>query len=299
MTLNVTDISGNNLNYASFIKNYDAVIIKISEGVTYINPLANEQYQAAKSAGKRLGFYHFVVGGIDARRQAEYFYNNASNYLNEKGSLLVFDFEQPDGYPNLTGDEPKAFLDRLYELTGKRGLLYIGHKDVVSSKFNWYDIKGIYAMWVAGYPLNDGSPYSTELQQWADQNYFSNEAYNGQVVAMWQFDSVPHDRSIAYMDGDAWDKYGTKVGDTTNNDNGIKQDRQFKNDEKVKMKSYAYASAFGTKFTDDVKKAYGRVAWITNENHSFSNQIVKVGFFYNDRITYWNVLAQDLEYVKE
>lgn len=297
MTLNVTDISGNNPNYASFIKNYDAIIIKISEGISYINPLANAQYQAAKKAGKRLGFYHFVVGGIDARKQAEYFYNNASNYLNENGSLLVFDFEQPNGYPNLTGDEPKAFLDRLYELTGKRGLLYIGHQDVVSSKYDWSDIKGTYALWVAGYPLNNGSNYSSDLQQWADQNYFSNAAYNGQVVAMWQFDSVPHDRSIAYMDGAAWDKYGTKVGGNNNNSSPFKQDKTFKENEKVKLKGYAYASYYGTKFDSSVKSSVGWIATTTDIKKLQSTQLLRVGFVYNEKVNYWNVYGQDIENV--
>ncbi|UIB81219.1 glycosyl hydrolase family 25 protein [Flyfo myovirus Tbat2_7] len=297
MTLNVTDISGNNPNYASFIKNYDAIIIKISEGISYINPLANAQYQAAKKAGKRLGFYHFVVGGIDARKQAEYFYNNASNYLNEKGSLLVFDFEQPNGYPNLIGDEPKAFLDRLYELTGKRGLLYIGHQDVVSSKYDWSDIKGTYALWVAGYPLNNGTAYSSDLQQWADQNYFSNAAYNGQVVAMWQFDSVPHDRSIAYMDGAAWDKYGTKVGGNNNNSSPFKQDKTFKENEKVKLKGYAYASYYGTKFDSSVKSSVGWIATTTDIKKLQSTQLLRVGFVYNDKVNYWNVYGQDIENV--
>ena len=79
----------------------------------------------------------------------------------------------------------------------------------------------------------------------------------------------------------------------------VKQDHTFANDEKVELKSYAEKSAFGTPFTADVKKAYGRVAWITPKKQSKSTQIVKVGFFYNNRITYWNVLAQDLHYLSK
>lgn len=299
MTLWVADISANNsvANWRQAIKDNDAIIIKISEGLTYVSPVANAQYQDVKKAGKRIGFYHFVVGGIDPVKQAEFFYNNAKNYLNENGAVVAFDFEQPDGYPNLTGNEPRAFFDRLAELTGKNGQLYIGHKDVISSKFDWSDMKGKNPLWVAGYPKNDGSAYSSDLQQWADQNYFSNAAYNGQIVSMWQFDSVPYDRSIAYMDGAAWDKYGTKVGGNNNNSSPFKQDKTFKENEKVKLKGYAYASYYGTKFDSSVKSSVGWIATTTDIKKLQSTQLLRVGFVYNDKVNYWNVYGQDIENV--
>lgn len=207
--LNVVDLSDNNKDFSSPINNSDAVIVKITEGLSYVNPLANAQYQQAKDSGKLLGIYHFIVGGLDAAAQADYFYNNAKNYANEPGTILVLDWERPNGYPYLSGDEPAAFLARLKELTGKTPLLYIGHKDMVSGEYNWYDVAGKYSLWVAGYPLNNGGPYTSALQNYADQSYFANPGYNGQNIAMWQYDSVPWDRSVFYGNNGAWIAMGS------------------------------------------------------------------------------------------
>lgn len=210
--LNVADISVHNSNYATAINENDGVIVKITEGLSYVNPLANEQYEAAKAAGKLSGVYHFIVGGLDAAAQADYFYQNAANYINEDGTKVILDWEKPQYYPSLSGNEPAEFLARLIQLTGKIGSLYIGHEDIVSDAYNWSDVAGKYPLWVAGYPLNNGAPYTSNLQSWADNNYFSNSAYNGQTIEMWQYDSVPYDRSVFYGDHNAWIATGSKQG---------------------------------------------------------------------------------------
>lgn len=302
MSLFVADISANNANYNSFIRNNDAVIIKISEGLSYINPLANAQYQAVKKAGKKIGFYHFIVGGLDARRQAEYFYNNAKNYLNEPGAIPVLDWEKGPGYPNLTGNEPKAFLDRLYELTGKRGLLYISTSDFLSANYNWSDIKNDYGLWIAGYPTNNGAAYTQGLQNWANnsQLYFANKKYDGYTVVMWQYDSVPYDRSIFYGDGNAWIKYGSKVSKQQNKTTSVvvKEDKIFKRGDKVKLKPYASSSKFGSKLPNSFKNANGWVADVYDIKQSHSTKYYMVGFYANNEVSYWNILGQDLQSVK-
>lgn len=222
MSLWVADISAHNTDYSGIVANNNAVIVKATEGISYVNPLANAQIQAVQKAGKHLGIYHFIVGGVDVKAQADYFYNQIKNYANQDGVMLILDWERPSGYPALTGNEPKVFLDRLYDLTGKKGLLYIGHSDVISPNYDWSDITGDYSLWVAGYPVNKGDAFSTTLQQWADANYFSNKAYNKAVVAMWQYDSVPYDRSIFYGDDNAWKAYGSKTGKATVNPTPVK-----------------------------------------------------------------------------
>lgn len=212
MSLWVADISAHNPNYAQIIKDNDAVIVKVTEGLSYVNPLANAQIEATLKANKGLGLYHFIVGGLDVKAQAQYFYNNAKNYIDRAGVVVILDWEKPSGYPSLSGNEPKVFLDELYRLTGKRGLNYISHSDFISPNYEWSDITPDYSLWVAGYPVNKGDAFSSTLQQWADTNYFSNARYKNAVVAMWQYDSVPYDRSIFYGDMNAWKAYGTKNG---------------------------------------------------------------------------------------
>lgn len=214
MTMYIADISAHNGNFGGIIDGEDGVIVKISEGLNYINPLANDQIAKAKATGKPWGIYHFIVGGLDVRAQADYFYNNAKNYADEQGVVLILDFERPQNYPALTGDEPKVFFDRIRELTGKNGMLYIGHGDMVSGAYNWSDINNDIPFWVAGYPINNGSGYTQDLQNWADNHYFNNPAYNGINVAMWQFDSVPYDQSVWYGSKEAWYAQGSRIGST-------------------------------------------------------------------------------------
>lgn len=208
----IADISGHNKNFGSIIDGEDGVIVKISEGLNYINPLANDQIAKAKASGKPWGIYHFIIGGLDVRAQADYFYNNAKNYADEQGVVLVLDFERPQGYPALSGNEPKVFFDRIRELTGKNGMLYIGHADMISGAYNWSDINNDIPFWVAGYPINNGSGYTQDLQNWADKHYFHHPAYNGINVAMWQFDSVPYDQSVWYGSKEAWYVQGSRIG---------------------------------------------------------------------------------------
>jgi len=254
--LNVADISVHNSNYATAINENDGVIVKITEGLSYVNPLANEQYQAAKAAGKLLGVYHFIVGGLDSAAQADYFYNNAENYINEDGTKVILDWERPQGYPNLSGNEPVEFLERLTQLTGKIGSLYIGHQDVVSGAYNWSDVAGKYPLWVAGYPLNNGAPYTNNLQSWADSNYFSNPAYNGQVIEMWQYDSVPYDRSVFYGDRNAWITTGSKQGSS----------QQEKTTKKAQVKDMLL-------FKSDIDTKFGAAANVYFQN---DNSVIKV-----------------------
>lgn len=212
MSLWVADISAHNTDYSQIIKDNDAIIVKVTEGLSYINPLANAQIEATLQANKGLGLYHFIVGGLDVKAQAQYFYNNAKNYIDKDGVIVILDWERPSGYPSLSDDEPKVFLDELYRITGKKGLNYISNSDFISANYEWSDITSDYSLWIAGYPVNKGDAFSSTLQQWADANYFNNARYNNAVVAMWQYDSVPYDRSIFYGDMNAWVAYGTKNG---------------------------------------------------------------------------------------
>lgn len=50
----------------------DFVIVKFTQGTTYLNPYADRQYSVAKAAGKLLGAYHYAEGK-SATAEAQYF----------------------------------------------------------------------------------------------------------------------------------------------------------------------------------------------------------------------------------
>ena len=65
-----------NINFAQ-VKNagIDIVYIKSSEGVSYIDPYFERNYQNAKANGLKVGFYHYVTARTveEARNQANFF----------------------------------------------------------------------------------------------------------------------------------------------------------------------------------------------------------------------------------
>ncbi|MBC6498532.1 hypothetical protein H7R52_07040 [Weissella confusa] len=56
----------------------DLVIVKATQGTTYVSPEADTQYQGAKSAGRLLGVYHFATGD-GAVEEAKFFLSNVKH----------------------------------------------------------------------------------------------------------------------------------------------------------------------------------------------------------------------------
>jgi len=69
------DISSYQVN-VDFVKvknsGIEIVYIKATEGITYTNPLLNSQYNGAKSAGLKVGVYHFLRAN-DQTLEAKHF----------------------------------------------------------------------------------------------------------------------------------------------------------------------------------------------------------------------------------
>ena len=93
----------------------DFAIIKVTEGVGYVDPACDKLYQKAKKAGKLLGVYHFARPdlGNSAIEEADWFIKNIQGYLRE--AILVLDWES-GCLDNV--EWVKTFLDRVQEKTG-------------------------------------------------------------------------------------------------------------------------------------------------------------------------------------
>ena len=75
MTLKVIDISSHQTVEQAGMDGIDGVIVKATQGTTYINPKCNPQYQLAKLKGRLLGVYHYAGGG-DPIAEADFFLKN-------------------------------------------------------------------------------------------------------------------------------------------------------------------------------------------------------------------------------
>ena len=217
------DISNWQKDIASFGDDVDFVIVKATEGKSYVDPACNKLYQLAKRCGKLLGVYHFArPDNNDAVTEAEFFVKNINGYLNE--AILVLDFER--NMYNVSW--AKAFLDRVKELTGIKPLLYISRSPV-----NQYDYSSIanadYGLWVADYGKNNGQenvfPAVKYWKNVAIWQYTSNgkiKGYNGNI-----------DKNNFYGDEKMWQKYANattqKNEQIQNNTGGDYDMKSYKN----------------------------------------------------------------------
>lgn len=180
----------------------DFVIVKATEGTSYVDPTCDPKYQRAKKAGKLLGFYHFARPdtGNSAEAEARFFYNNTKNYFRE--AVPVLDWEK--SVQNVTW--ALAFLNEVYRLSGVRPMIYMSASVVTT--YNWSAVAPYYGLWIAGYP----SKYNVKNPPVPGPNELPYKIGAWKFAAMWQYTSSAGtlDRDIFYGDAKAWNAYAGK-----------------------------------------------------------------------------------------
>ena len=160
---------------------YDFVIIKATEGTSYVSPYCNAQYQGAKKRGKKLGVYHFA-SGLDATTEADYFVNNVKGYLGE--AVLVLDWEA-----NVVSRGPswvRQFVRRVKERTQVSPIIYGSASPLSSMGIPQLAKEEDCGLWVAAYPSSAPTGYRNEPQLLGSviRQYASTgrlEGYNGNL----------------------------------------------------------------------------------------------------------------------
>ena len=187
----------------------DFVIIKATQNTGYVNPDCNRAYESAKKAGKLIGLYHYA-GGAGAVKEADYFIKNIAGYIGK--AVLVLDWErgQNKAYGSNSVAYCKTWLDRVYEKTGVRPLIYMSQS--VTNAYNWTSVAKNYGLWVARYGSNETTGYKNttgygKTGAWSYPAIFQYTS-NG-VLAGW---SGRLDLNIAYMDAAAWNRYASGSG---------------------------------------------------------------------------------------
>lgn len=148
----------------------DFIIIKATQGNTYVNPNCNRQYAQAKSAGKLLGLYHYATG-IGPEIEADFFINNIKNYVKEAILCLDWEHNEKGGKNpvfNTAGevDYVYRFMQRVHEKTGVYPLLYMSAS--VTRRRDWSKVAQICELWDAQYA---SSTKITDYQEnpWRDK----------------------------------------------------------------------------------------------------------------------------------
>ena len=150
----------------------DFVIVKATGGKSYTNPYFSGQAYATLKAGKLLGVYHFardLSGGGTAIQEADHFLKVVGPYVGR--AVLVLDWESD---ALLLGPSwAKKFLDRVYEKTGVRPLIYMSKNP--TREYNWSSVAKNYKLWVAQY-LNY-SRTGFQSKPWTDDKGYGAWSY--------------------------------------------------------------------------------------------------------------------------
>lgn len=183
----------------------DFVIIKATEGKSYVDKSCDGFFQQALSLGKKLGVYHFANNSDNtAKQEADWFIQNTQGYIGK--AIPILDWED-----NITDNVPWAleWLQRVEEAYGCKPMIYMSES--VVNRHDWSSVVASnYGLWVAKY--RDYLP---------DYNYDMSKAGNMPSIkywneyAMWQWTSSGRlngwngnlDCNVFYGDATAWDKY--------------------------------------------------------------------------------------------
>lgn len=146
------------INY-SLVKNagIDVVYIRTSEGTNFVDPYFRENYNNAKSAGLKVGFYHYVTSRSveEAVVEADYF----ASVINgtSPDCLLAMDFEYFGGLSNSKVNSiAQAFMQRIEEVTGKKAIVY---SDAYNAGNVFDSTLSSYPLWIAEYGVNEPQLY--------------------------------------------------------------------------------------------------------------------------------------------
>lgn len=111
-------------------RNVEFVFIKITEGVHFIDSLADHHYRKAKEAGLYVGFYHYFRPQRSGKKQFLFMKAQLDKYDYDLIPVIDVeskncDWKHPDAYKNL--DE---FMESFYKCYGYYPILYTIYKTI-------------------------------------------------------------------------------------------------------------------------------------------------------------------------
>lgn len=184
---------------------YDFVIIKATEGTSYVSPFCDTQYQAAKKLGKLVGVYHFA-SGLDPVAEANYFIDNVQGYVGE--AVLVLDWEA-----NAISRGPewvRKFVQQVKARTQVPPMIYGSASPLAAHGIPAVAQQENCGLWVAAYPNSNPTGYRDEPQLLGSviRQYASTgrlDGYNGNL-----------DLNRSVLNADQWRAYakGGRDGST-------------------------------------------------------------------------------------
>ncbi len=148
---------------------YTHVYIRAGSGDGFTDSYFLQNYERAKNAGMKIGFYYFVTArSVDeAAVQAQRFWGLISDKKFDMRPAM--DFEE---FGSLSRDEinavARSFLETLHRLSGVRPSVYSDYYNTVEV---WNNDMSEYPLWVADYNGSVNPPSSRVWQYWSAFQY--------------------------------------------------------------------------------------------------------------------------------
>ena len=176
----------------------DGVIVKATQGTSYVNPRCNHQWDLAGQLGKLRGLYHYAGGG-NPESEAQYFINNIKNYVGK--AVLILDWESYQNASWGNSNWSLRFANEVHRLTNVWPLIYVQE----SALWQVANCASKCGVWVAKYAS----------MNWNSWTLPDMSVSSGAFACLtgWQFTGGDMDRSIFYLDANAWNKIAS--GDDT------------------------------------------------------------------------------------
>lgn len=152
---------------------FNIVIIKATEGVNYVDPLLNQYYEGAKSAGFNIGFYHFMSEKTSPTQQAIDFWKHIKDKKFNIMPTLDIETNKMGRTRIEISNRCLEFLDKFKALSGMKCMIYTGAyfgRDLLDDRVKKY--KG----WIAHYGVS--KPIDTGFEVVGHQ-YTSKGRVNG------------------------------------------------------------------------------------------------------------------------
>lgn len=181
----------------------DFVIVKATQGTSYVSPEFTNQIGQAELLGKHLGVYHYAGGG-GAIPEAEHFMKTVKGYIGK--AILVLDWEGEQNPNFLNPEYAKAFLAYVKQKTGITPFIYMS-KSVCRQYAAVWDPS--YPLWCAQYKNQNPTGYQED--PWTDSKGFG--AWNDCEILQYSSKgcltgySGNLDLNKSYINGDEWDQY--------------------------------------------------------------------------------------------
>ena len=174
------------------------VIVKATQGTSYVNPRCNHQWDLAGQLGKLRGLYHYAGGG-NPEAEAQYFINNIKNYVGK--AVLILDWESYQNASWGNSNWSLRFANEVHRLTNVWPLIYVQE----SALWQVANCASKCGVWVAKYAS----------MNWNSWTLPDMSVSSGAFACLtgWQFTGGDMDRSIFYLDANAWNKIAS--GDDT------------------------------------------------------------------------------------